>query len=725
MVAIIRSQQSNTVEQATNPVAVRASQTALGGLGEGLNQVGGMFDNWQEEVDTADAKAADSAYSDLIRSELYDDQTGFMYAQGGDAVNRRNDVATRIEDAQTRILGDLSPSARRAASSAMGARYQRALQNVDVYTAGQRRGYMNDASNARIISTVQDAIYNPDQIAQSLITVNQEITDMAENGGWPTEKTDLARRDAETQIHSGIITRLETAAPDAALQYLRDNRERMSGDEVARLEGILVPRVREMAGRSLGAAAAGSPNSSEYIMYENSGAIRNDPLSDRLTAAFDFLPALGVRMSVVSGGQESVAELTAEGRAQGLSGTALQEFIDAANTGSTRHNHGDSVDADFLLPDGTKLVPSNPDHLPILQQIVRRAQANGLTGFGEGADYMGEGRIHLGYGTAAIWGANGNGANASAWLTAALGDASELEDLPATGGGLESLINEPDPTTRAAAIAEYNLLTGVRERQSEIQRDAVTERVAADITRGASTSELSSADIDALGPTGYRAMQQYELSIATGRPIVTDNEMYVELFDMLSSRPADFMLERPADWIDKLDQGDWEYFVKLRADMISGTRPAAGETGSPPISTLRTAARTALESAGISDDADKSAAFERELLQWATQNPALARDPMQLNTRVNQMLIPIVIDPTGMRNKQSGPLFAMDYDGAAIDPDDDVTPGMLRDGSLKINGVTVTNDMIELFANGFNDRFQRAPDVRELVEGLTASGLYE
>ena len=89
------------------------------------------------------------------------------------------------------------------------------------------------------------------------------------------------------------------------------------------------------------------------------------------------------------------------------------------------------------------------------------------------------------------------------------------------------------------------------------------------------------------------------------------------------------------------------------------------------------------------------------------------------------MLVPIVIDPTGMRNKQSGALYTMDYDGAAIDPEDDVTPGMLRDGSLKINGVTVTNDMIELFANGFNDRFQRAPDVRELVEGLTASGLYE
>jgi hypothetical protein len=725
MVAIIRSQQSNTVEQATNPVAVRASQTALGGLGEGLNQVGGMFDNFQEEIDTADAKAADSAYSDLIRSELYDDQTGFMYAQGGDAVNRRNDVATRIEDAQTRILGDLSPSARRAASSAMGARYQRALQNVDVYTAGQRRGYMNDASNARVLSTVKDAIYNPDQIAQSLNTVNQEITDMAARGGWAPEVTALARRDAETEIHSGIITRLETAAPDAALQYLRDNRESMSGDEVARLEGILVPRVREMAGRSRGAAAAGSPNPSDYITYENSGAIRNDPLSDRLTAAFDFLPALGVRMSVVSGGQESVAELTAEGRVQGLSGTALQEFVRSARTGSTRHDHGDSVDADFLLPDGTKLVPSNPEHLPILQQIVRRAQANGLTGFGEGADYMGEGRVHLGFGTAAIWGANGDGANAPAWLTAALGDASELEDLPATGGGLESLINITDPDERAAAINEYNLRTGAAQAQTEAVRQSTETAAFEWIEGGGNVNDLPLDVRQNIGREAMNSLRVYNERLSSGRPITTDDTTYVDLADMMARDPERFMSTDPMTWRDKLDDGDFEYFVKQRSDMIAGTRPDPGETGSPPISALRTAASTALEAAGINDDASVRASFERELLQWANQNPALARDPMQLNSRVNQMLVPIVIDPTGMRNKQSGALYTMDYDGAAIDPEDDVTPGMLRDGSLKINGVTVTNDMIELFANGFNDRFQRAPDVRELVEGLTASGLYE
>lgn len=145
---------------------------------------------------------------------------------------------------------------------------------------------------------------------------------------------------------------------------------------------------------------------SDWLRYSNQGATRNKPLADNLVSAMSFLPEMGVTMNVVSGGQDASGP---------------------NRVGSTRHDHGNSADADFYIGD-RKLNPNNAEDLPILTQIVQRAKANGLTGFGEGTDYMGAGRLHIGFGDAGVWGAGGKGANAPEWLKTAF-------DTPGAGGG--------------------------------------------------------------------------------------------------------------------------------------------------------------------------------------------------------------------------------------------------------------------------------------------------
>jgi len=135
----------------------------------------------------------------------------------------------------------------------------------------------------------------------------------------------------------------------------------------------------------------------DWLRYSNQGATRNKPLSGNLVNALSFLPDLGVTMNVISGGQDATGP---------------------NRTGSTRHDHGNSVDADFYVGD-RKLDPANMQDRGLLSQIVSQGRANGLTGFGEGADYMGAGRMHLGYGPESVWGAGGKGANAPDWLRAA------------------------------------------------------------------------------------------------------------------------------------------------------------------------------------------------------------------------------------------------------------------------------------------------------------------
>lgn len=137
----------------------------------------------------------------------------------------------------------------------------------------------------------------------------------------------------------------------------------------------------------------------DWLKYLNQGAIRDQALSPKLVNALGFLPDMGVTMDVFSGGQDAAGP---------------------ERTGSHRHDHGNAADV-FFLKDGRKLDWANPQDVPVFQQIVERAKANGVTGFGAGPGYMREGSMHIGFGTPAVWGAGGRGANAPDWLRQAFG----------------------------------------------------------------------------------------------------------------------------------------------------------------------------------------------------------------------------------------------------------------------------------------------------------------
>lgn len=141
----------------------------------------------------------------------------------------------------------------------------------------------------------------------------------------------------------------------------------------------------------------------DYIKLANQGAKRNLDISPQLRQALAFLPELGVTAEVFSGGQSSKEEFA--------NGTAKSRGY----TGSTRHVHGEAGDF-FFYRNGKRLDWSNPQDLPIFEEIVRRAKANGVTGFGAGAGYMQPGSIHIGFGTPGVWGAGGKGDNAAQWL---------------------------------------------------------------------------------------------------------------------------------------------------------------------------------------------------------------------------------------------------------------------------------------------------------------------
>ena len=222
--------------------------------------------------------------------------------------------------------------------------------------------------------------------------------------------------------------------------YGNNRRNELAGlsDEVvaARLEG--------QQNGTYGQTPSGNP---AFLTYDNQNATRNKPISNELIGQMSFLENMGIRMNVVSGGQE----------AKGTPG--------AKRVGSERHDHGNAADVDFYMGD-RKLDWNNSQDLPVLEEIVGRARANGVTGIGAGDDYMGAGRFHIGGGPTAVWGAGGKDKNAPQWLKTAVANSSQYQNKDGSINVTQATaqVNNPRSGTTsrdvlAAAVAQSQYLS--------------------------------------------------------------------------------------------------------------------------------------------------------------------------------------------------------------------------------------------------------------------------
>lgn len=167
-----------------------------------------------------------------------------------------------------------------------------------------------------------------------------------------------------------------------------------------------------------------------YLRYANAGATRNQPLDPALVQALAFLDDMGVTAEVFSGGQP--------GKGSGL-----------ARVGSVRHDHGKAGDMRFYRGD-KPLSWSNPQDVPVFQDIVKRGKQAGITGFGAGPGYMSDGSMHVGFGAPGVWGAKGKSVNAPDWLKQAFGSAMG-QNTAIGGAGADTFPNAP----AAPAVSPY------------------------------------------------------------------------------------------------------------------------------------------------------------------------------------------------------------------------------------------------------------------------------
>ena len=156
--------------------------------------------------------------------------------------------------------------------------------------------------------------------------------------------------------------------------------------------------LNKMAGTLKNSTPNSKKNTESNIIYTNSNAKRNEPLSKELTNVIGSVAAdLGVTVKVHSGGQSN----TSKGR-----------------EGGPRHDHGNAADARFYIGN-RQLKHSNPEDRAILSRIIEESAARGATGIGGGDGYMGDGILHVGFGGSATWGGKDGAGAAPAWISQA------------------------------------------------------------------------------------------------------------------------------------------------------------------------------------------------------------------------------------------------------------------------------------------------------------------
>jgi tape measure domain-containing protein len=219
-----------------------------------------------------------------------------------------------------------------------------------------------------------------------------------------------------------------------------------------------------------------------WLRHVNQGRGRPHPISEQLAQAMSFLREMGIVMEVFSGGQDP------HNRPEGA---------------GPRHDHGNAADVMFYR-NGRQLNWQNQEDIPTYQEIVRRARAAGVTGFGAGPGYMTPGSMHIGYGEPAVWGRSRRSDTAPTWLVEAFSgvapavSAAVQEGMVGNVGQRQVGINE---TLGTAAVVNADN----RVLQGEVAYLRAARELAAVIS-----AQVTGTDDDRLGTHERRILESIE-----------------------------------------------------------------------------------------------------------------------------------------------------------------------------------------------------------------------
>lgn len=644
------------------PTRGLARVSEAGAVGREIESVGqtitGFGDVLFDREATALATERDTQISNQIRDLIYNPETGFASLRGQAAVEARPQILQKLEELRGSAGEGLNGTAKRKLQPSLDRRLESAFTSIERQTLQERDNWLAGASAARVESAYQDSLFNPADTKASLAVIENETRAEALRMGWDAAQTEVTLEARRSKLFADQVTRIAAADPVAAMQYMRENQDKMVASDVTNIEAKLQPEIKRYVGRSRGAEAALGGTSPAYLAAirsaESGGNDRAKNPRSSATGRYQFTsgtwadlmenyPSLGLtkdgRMDPAQQ-ERAIAAFTA-GNANALARADLPAT--GANLYAAHFLGASGAVSVLGASDGTMVASIVPPSV-----IVANPFLSDMTV----ADFKG-------------WASRKGGGQDIAYS--------------ASTSGIETLLDIEDPIERDAALEEYELRNAVKVGQQKATMAAAQDAAFQMIESGLSVDTLPVEHRQALGQDAMSSLRSYQKAKASGTPIETDDATYYQLRRMQADNPAQFRSVNMMEYRDKLDDADWQKLVDAQTKPSSDITTAAA-------STLMTTANRHLTSAGIdtspkpgSDDAAQIAAMQTRLLRWQddfVSGNGRAPTQTEIDERIGRELLPVVINPRGMMNEAETTVFG----SAALD----MTPEQLAESDIRL-----------------------------------------
>ncbi|MCM8857126.1 MAG: hypothetical protein LC541_04525 [Candidatus Thiodiazotropha sp.] len=189
----------------------------------------------------AEAKSADVAFADDLRSLLDDPEKGYLNQLGQTAYESHNDTAKQIKELRLKHQSALKPGSPSEPlfSRAADRRVENSLNSIAKHASKQLKQWQDDVYGARLETAIDDATVSandPRLIRQSISTGLAEISDAAQRKGWSPEERDLRGQSFTTSLHTAVIERISGRDLETAQQYYQGNINEIDPTSRAKIE---------------------------------------------------------------------------------------------------------------------------------------------------------------------------------------------------------------------------------------------------------------------------------------------------------------------------------------------------------------------------------------------------------------------------------------------------------------------------------------------------------
>lgn len=234
-------------------VNINVSADAFGAqVGRGLQEIAGGINSAASAFEArdalkaeADARQALQDYRGVVRSGLYDPQTGYLSQTGENALGEnRQRTHENLASARDEIVSGLSPAARRIFSQSADALDNSAQDSTIRHEGVQLRGFTMESFEASAQGYLEDALLHANddtKFSSNMEAAERELRAAAALQGTAPEQVELQVEALRSSGHGGRVVALARTNPVQAYEYLEANRESMSADQYDELHRGLEP----------------------------------------------------------------------------------------------------------------------------------------------------------------------------------------------------------------------------------------------------------------------------------------------------------------------------------------------------------------------------------------------------------------------------------------------------------------------------------------------------